>query len=102
MLRRHHIVRATIGFTDNYRHLRHCTFRVSVEQLGTVLDYPTVFLIGTGQEPRNIDQCHNRYVKSIAKTNETGRLNRGLNIETSSEYRRLIGNYTNRCATHTS
>ena len=92
MLRRHDIVRATIGFTDNYRHLRHCTFRVSVEQLGSVLDYPAVFLIGTGQKSWYIDQGHNWYVKSITKTNETGRLNRGLNIETSSEYRRLIGN----------
>ena len=92
MLRRHHIVRATIGFTDNYRHLRNRTFRVSVEQLGSVLDYPAVFLIGAGQKPRYIDQRHNGYVKSITKTNETGCLNRGLNIKTSSEHRRLIGN----------
>ena len=57
-------------------------------------DDALLLLSFAGKEAGNIHQGDDRYVESIAETNEARRLVRGINIETPSQEHRLIGDKT--------
>ena len=55
-----------------------------------MLDHPTIFLRGAGQEPRHIHKRQNWDFKRIAKPHEPGRFARTVNIKASREHHGLV------------
>jgi hypothetical protein len=51
-------------------------------------------------EARHIDEGDDRNVEGIAETNETGGLDRGLDIQTAGQHQRLVGDDTDRVTIH--
>ena len=102
MFRRHHIVSATIGLTSNHSHFWYSALSVSVQKFCTMTNNATILLRCPRQESGHVHQSNNGNRKRITKSNEAGCFGGGLNIQTSGEDHRLIGNNTNRTAPHPS
>lgn len=84
MLRTHHIIRATVSFTRDYRNLWHGRLRKCVQQLCSVSDDATVLLGGSRKETcgreKTIKTCIVRLVLPGTSTNvKMGMLNASQN-----------------------
>src|SRR5205085_8299709 len=47
--------------------------------------------IDSRQKARNVDQCNNWNIKAIAKADKSGSLDGSVDIEGSSQHRRIVG-----------
>src|SRR5262245_66650904 len=83
MLARHHDITATVSLSGDNRHFRHGGFRIGVEQLRPVPYDAVILLRCARQKARHIDESYDRYVETIAKTNESRAFDRSIDMETS-------------------
>ena len=79
------------GFARDEGDHRHGGFTVSVDDLGTVTDDATVFLTGTRQEARAVDEGDHRDVVGVADADVPGDLVRGVDVERAGHAQRLVG-----------
>ncbi|ENN89690.1 hypothetical protein RHSP_69692 [Rhizobium freirei PRF 81] len=100
MLRRHHVIGATIGLARDQRHHRHRGLGIGKQQLGAMLDHAAIFLRRAGQETGHVDQGQDRNVEGVAETNEPCGFARGVDVETAGQHHRLIGDDANRLPLH--
>ena len=91
---------SAIGLAKGNGYLRDRGFAISVEELGSVLDYGAVFLLGAGKEARNVHEGDQRDIEGIAETNEPGGLARSVDIQHACQHLRLIGDYSHAPAAH--
>src|SRR5439155_18218888 len=66
-------------------------FRISEEQLGAVLDYAAILLVGTREKSGHIFEGDERNVESIAEAHKARSLERGIDIEHARQKRGLVG-----------
>src|SRR5262245_63250377 len=99
MLARHHDITAAVSLSGNNRHFRHGGFRIGVEQLCPVPDDAVILLRCARQETWHIDEGYDWYIEAIAKTNESRGFDRSIDIETSCQICRLIGDDSHRTST---
>src|SRR6266446_7353721 len=90
VLRRHDDVRAAVGLAGDDRDLRYRRLAEGVEQLGAVLDDAAVLLLHAGKEAGDVDEGDDRDVEAVAEADEARRLDRGVDVETTGEKRRLV------------
>src|SRR5689334_20456442 len=98
MLRCHHTIGTPISLTSNYRNLWNRGFGIGKEKFRPMFNNPTVFLLGPGQKPGDVDKSNQRNIKGIAKPDESCRLHRSVDIETAGENLRLISHNSNAAA----
>src|ERR1043166_3069524 len=98
VFRGHNTIGSAISFSGYHRDLRHGSFGKGVEEFCSVPDNSAVFLIDAGQKPRNILERDQRDIEAVAKTDETRRLYRSVDVENAREIGRLICNYRDRTA----
>ena len=65
-------------------------------------DYTVVFLTCTRKESRNVNQCYQRNIESVAETNEATCFTRCVAIQASCHNLRLVGYDTDRLSVETS
>ncbi|SKZ73099.1 Uncharacterised protein [Mycobacteroides abscessus subsp. abscessus] len=91
MLGTHDVIRAAIGLAGDDGDLADGRLAVGVQQLGPAADDAVVFLVGAGQESRNVDEGHDRDVERVAGAHETRCLLRCVDVEAAGELGRLVG-----------
>mmetsp|Transcript_7896 Transcript_7896/g.14370 ORF Transcript_7896/g.14370 Transcript_7896/m.14370 type:complete len:222 (-) Transcript_7896:566-1231(-) len=102
MLTGHDIVSAAVCLSRNYRDLRHTCFRIGKQELGSVTNDSTIFLIGARKETRHVDKGDERNVESVAESYESSSLVGSFNIKAACEGQRVVSNDSNRASFHTS
>jgi hypothetical protein len=75
-------------------------YALRVEQLGAVADDAAEFLAGSGQKARHIFEGEQGNIEGVAEADEAGSLDRGVDIETPGQKRRLVGDNADRAAVH--
>src|SRR5262249_10099327 len=95
---RHNTVSSAVSLTRYHGNLRHSRFGKGKQQLRAVADDPAVFLLNSRQKPWHVLEGDQRDVETVAKTDETRALNRGVYVEHARQVRRLIGDYAHRSA----
>src|ERR1043166_5158693 len=98
MLAGHHEVTAAVSFARYDSHFRDCGLGVCIEQLRAMTNDAFIFLSRARQKSRNVDKSHHGNIEAIAKSNEAGGLDRGIDVQTSRQTGRLIGHDTYRAA----
>ena len=75
------------------------------KERGGLLDCSTglgsPYLVHTGQESRHIDEGKDGDVEGVDETDETGGLDRGVDVQASRQMRRVVGHHSHRVTLHT-
>ena len=100
MLGGHDAVGTTVGLTGNDGDLGDGGFSVSVDELGTLTNNTVVLLVDTGEETGDIDEGHDGDVEGIAEADETSALHRGVDVQATGEFERLVGDNTHSATLH--
>src|SRR2546425_4864633 len=90
VLRTHDVVRSAVRLPSDRGHLRDRRLAVRVQELRAVPDDPAVLLRSPRQQARDIDERQEGEVEAIAEADETGRLDRGCDVQGAREHLRLI------------
>ena len=97
----HDVISSSVCLTGDNRNFRNGSLTISIQQLRPVTNNTTVFLIYSRKESRHIHQCQQRYIESVAETDETGSLDRCINIQRPCQYQRLVSNDSHRLSVQT-
>jgi len=95
MLRAHHIVGTTIGFSCNEGDLGDSGFCISIKKLSAVFYDATKFLGSTRKESGHITQGDDRDLESITEPNEPCSFDTSIDVQTTSQDLGLVGNHAN-------
>ena len=88
----HDIVCATVGLASDESDLRHCRLSIGVQELGAVLDDSAGLLLSSWEEPWHVSEGDEGDLEGVAESDETRRLDAGVDVEAAGEDRRLVGN----------
>ena len=91
VLRAHDIVSATICLPGNEANLGHASLSVRIEDLGAMLDNTTELLVGSWEEAWHIGEGDEGDLEGITEADEASSLDRGVDIEATSQDLRLVG-----------
>ncbi len=94
----HYVVSAAIGLAGDDGDAGHGGFAQCVEQLSAVGDDAAPFLIGAGQEARNIDEDEQGNVEAITGTGKAGGFFAGFYVQHPGQTHRLISDDTDALA----
>lgn len=98
MLGAHGDVGSSVGLSSDEGDLGNSGFSKGIENLSSVLDDTSEFLGGSWKVAWHISESNQGDLESIAETNESSSLGRGINIQTTSKYLGLVGNESNSLA----
>lgn len=75
MLGGHNIISTSISFSGDESNFWNGGLGISVEKLCSVRDDSIILLVGSRQEPWDINESHNWDVEGVAETDESSGLN---------------------------
>ena len=100
LLAAHHDVGTAVALAEGDGHLRNRSLAIGVQKLRTVGDDGAVFLLGAGQEARDVHEGDQRDVERVAEAHEAGALAGGVDVEHAGEHAGLVGHDAHAAAAH--
>ncbi len=80
----------SVGFSRDHGQLGHGRLAIGEDELGSVSDDAAPFLLRAGKEAGNVLQGDERDVEGVAEADETGALDRGIDVENTRHVEGLV------------
>merc|ERR1712037_356824 len=90
VLRRHHVIGASVCFPCDDGYLRNSCLSICIQQLCPVSDDTTIFLSSAWQESRDILKCYNGDVESVTESDETCSFHAGIDVQAPRGVLRVV------------